>query len=447
MPQSARHSLRSFHRSSSPPLTPGRAQVRIDRIGAEADGLARLPDGIRLFVPGTLPGESVLATPLAPRGGGWHAEAATIIAPSPARVAPPCPHFGACGGCALQHWREADYRAWKADLLRHALASAGIPPPEPTAFVPGLPGERRRLDFAVRRSGERAVLGLHAPRSQEVIDLAGCLVLHPALMALIAPLRRLLPGLRCIRREASVIANLLGSGPDLLLRVDAEPSAQDRAALVGFARAHDLPRLSVAAGQAPAEAVCLLRPPSTSLSGVPVVPPAGAFLQATVAGEAAIVAAVLAGLPQKRTARFRVAELYAGCGTLTFALAPHVRVAAFEGDAHALAALRHAANHATLAGRVEPVRRDLARQPLAARELAGFGAVVLDPPHAGAAAQVAQIAAARVPTVIYVSCNPATLSRDARMLTDAGYGLQAATAIDQFLYSPRLESVCVFRAG
>ncbi|MBS0639650.1 MAG: RsmD family RNA methyltransferase, partial [Proteobacteria bacterium] len=193
--------------------------------------------------------------------------------------------------------------------------------------------------------------------------------------------------------------------------------------------------------------LCQFRPAATVLSGVEVRPPPGAFLQATREGEAAIVAAVTAGLPPRLPGRARIADLYAGCGTLSFALAGFARVAAFEGDAASVHALKDAANRAALAGRVEAVQRDLARQPLAAKELAGFAAVVLDPPHAGAPAQVAQIAASSVPTVIYVSCNPATLGRDAAELRQAGYRLTAATAIDQFLWSARLEAVCVFRRG
>jgi 23S rRNA (uracil1939-C5)-methyltransferase len=149
---------------------------------------------------------------------------------------------------------------------------------------------------------------------------------------------------------------------------------------------------------------------------------------------------VLDALPAKG----RIAELFAGCGTITFALAQRVRVAAWEGDAASVSALRAAANHAGLAGRVTVTQRDLTRQPLQAKELSGFAAVVLDPPFAGAAIQVTQIAAAKVPVVIYVNCNPTTLARDARLLSQAGYRLQAATPIDQFLWSTRLESVCVF---
>ena len=189
----------------------------------------------------------------------------------------------------------------------------------------------------------------------------------------------------------------------------------------------------------------MLRPPETRLSGVTVRPPSGAFLQATAEGEAAIVAAVLQGLPQRITSKTRVAELYAGCGTLTFALAAAVRVFAFEGDTAAVGALKQAINQYGLSGRIEVAQRDLARQPLSAKELAGFAGVVLDPPHAGAAAQIGQIAAAGVPVVVYVNCNPATSGRDARCCAARDIASTPCTAIDQFLWSARLESVCIFR--
>ncbi len=432
----------------SPPRKPPLpATVGIERVGSEGDGIGRLPDGTPLYIPLTLPGEHVLARPLRSRGDGWHAAAETIGAASAARVEPPCRHFGRCGGCVLQHWRDAEYRAWKSGLLSFALRQAGFAPPDPLPFLPGLPGERRRLDFAVRRTAGRIVLGLHGARSAEVTDLTDCLVLHPALMALIPPLRTLLLGVKAIRREASVVINLLDAGPDMLLRTDGTLSFDDRSLLTAFATDHGLPRISCAEAGAPPETTGLLRPPLTAMSAVSVRPPPGAFLQATAEGEAAIVNAVLAGLPAKATARTRVAELYAGCGTLTFALAQKVRVAAYEGDAPTFAALRQAVNQGGLAGRVEVAQRDLARQPLWAKELGAFAAVVLDPPHAGAAAQVAQIAAAGVPAVVYVNCNPATLGRDAKVLKGAGYVLAAATAIDQFLWSARLESVCVFARG
>lgn len=419
--------------------------VRIVRIGAEGDGVGRLASGAAVYVPGALPEETVLVRPLRARGDGWLAEADAIQAASPARAEPPCGHFGRCGGCALQHWQDTGYRTWKAGLVGAALRQAGFDPPDPVPFRHGLPGERRRLDFAARRLGRRILLGLHATRSTEIEDLTGCLVLHPTLQALLPPLRALLADLTALRRQASVIVNLLDSGPDLLLRTDAPPSLADRTALTAFAAAHGVPRVSCAQGHEPPETIALLRPAETRLSGIAVRPAPGAFLQATEAGEQAIVAAVMAGLPTKLAGRARIAELYAGCGTLTFALAGAARVQAWEGEAAAVAALRQAVNQSGLAGRVEATQRDLARQPLTAKELTGLAAIVLDPPHAGAEPQIGAIAAAAVPCVIYVSCNPAALGRDARALRAAGYRLDAVTAIDQFLYSARVESVAVFR--
>jgi 23S rRNA (uracil1939-C5)-methyltransferase len=433
-------SMRSPSRKPPPP-----AAVVIERVGVEGDGVGHLSDGTAVYVPRALPRERVLVEPVRSRGDGWLAHLAAIEQSDSARVAPPCQHFGLCGGCVLQHWRDAEYSAWKQALLEHALIRSGFPSLPPISLLRGLPGERRRLDFAVRRAQGRVILGLHTAGSPEVVDLSDCLVLHPVLMALIPELRTLLAGLGTIRREGSAIANLLDAGPDLLLRTDAPLSTDDRSALTAFARAHGLARLSWAMGKDTPETICQFRPAATALSGVEVRPPPGAFLQATEAGEAAIVAAVRAGLPDKLPARARIAELYAGCGTLSFALAPQARISAYEGDAATFGALQDAANRAGLAGRVDPVRRDLARQPLSAKELAPFTVVVLDPPHAGAAAQISQIAASTIRTVIYVSCNPATLGRDAMVLRDAGYGLTAATAIDQFLWSARLESVCVFR--
>lgn len=414
-------------------------ETAIERLGTDGDGVGRAPDGAPLYVAGTLPGEVVRATELRRRGGAWVADAAAILRASPARVAPPCPLFGRCGGCRLQHWDDAAYADWKTARLADALARAGYPgaPLGPLARTP--PGSRRRMDLALRRVGEAVTLGLHERRGGRIVDLVGCRILHPALLALLPPLRSLLAGLACLSREGSAILNLLDDGADLLLRTDAALTAGDRAALAGFAASHGLPRIAWALRDDTPETASLLRAPAVRFGALHVTPPPGAFLQPSAEGEASIAAAVLDGLPD-RPARPRVVELYAGSGTLTGRLAGRARVVAYEGDAAAAAALRAAAGgHG-----IEVARRDLARQPVRAAELAGAGAVVLDPPYGGAAAQVAEIALARPARVIYVSCNPAALARDAWTLRGAGYALLAATPVDQFLWSAELESVLVF---
>jgi len=405
-------------------------------MGAAGDGIARLA-GETFFLPFTLPGETVFARPLARRAGGWAARAERILDPSGERAAPLCRHFGGCGGCALQHWDDEAYAAWKRGLLVGALQRAGYQHPAVAGLRRSPPRSRRRMDLAMRRIGAAVQVGLHERHGQAVVDVLECHVLHPALFALVAPLRLLLGGLGLLRREGSAMVNLLDTGPDLLLRSDVPPDVTDRTKLTAFARRHGLARIAWAPGPGrAAEPICVLRPCIVSLSGQVVGMPPGAFLQATAEGEAAITAAVLGAVP----ARSRVVELHAGCGTITHALAEVARVAAYEGDAEACAALRRSIG----ARPITVTQRDLAHRPLTAREFSGANAVVLDPPHAGAAAQMPALAASDVPVVVYVSCNPATLARDARMLREAGYQLISAVPIDQFLWSARLESVAVF---
>lgn len=428
---------------SREPLPPP-CETAIARLGSEGDGIGTHPEtGAPLFLPFTLPGERVRAVATHKRGEGW-AGTAEVLEAAPARVAAPCPHFTACGGCAVQHMDDAAYAGWKRGLLEAALARAGFAdvPVAPLRRTP--PGGRRRMDLAIRRIPGGVAVGLHAPRSERVIDIGGCAVLAPALSALIPALRALLRTLGTPRREGSAVVNLLDSGADLLLRLDAVPGLPDRTRLAAFAAAQRVARISVQVGRGPVEPVAVPVPAETRLSGVAVRPPPGGFLQASAEGEAAIVEAVLAGLPEKLAGKARIAELYAGSGTLTFALAQRARVAAYEGDGPALAALQEAVRRGGLAGRVEAFARDLAQGPLSEGELAGFACVVLDPPHAGAAAQVARIAASKVSRVVYVSCNPAALGRDAAVLRGAGFRLVSAVPIDQFLWSARLESVCVF---
>jgi 23S rRNA (uracil1939-C5)-methyltransferase len=190
------------------------------------------------------------------------------------------------------------------------------------------------------------------------------------------------------------------------------------------------------------EPVIILAPPVISFSGVPVEPPPGAFLQASGAGEDAILAAVIAGLP-KLTGKSRITELYAGSGTISFALAQHARVEAFEGDAAAAAALERAINTNVLAGRMHVEHRDLHRRPLQAADMAKSAAVVLDPPYAGATTQMRFLAASKVKRILYISCNPDALAVDAAQLHRVGYAVLVATPIDQFPYSENVESVVV----
>lgn len=428
-----------------------RLALDITALGAAGDGIGRDDAGRTVFVPRSLPGERWQACVTGRRGEALLALPETLLgAPSAERVEPPCPHVGACGGCALQHWQAAPYLEWKRAKLVDALARAGFPDAPIAGTVATPPGTRRRADLAIRRAGDGGIrLGFHAAGdARAVTDIAVCPVLDPRLVALLDPLRAVLKRLgTALRREGSAVLNLLDTGPDLLLRTDGPLDAAGRAALAGFADAHGLPRIAWARGEDPPETAAQRGPVGLRIGPATVAPPPGAFLQASPAGEAAIRDAVLAALPPRLSPRAVVAELFAGIGTLTFPLAARgLRVAAFEGAAEAVQALAAAAGAAGIGG-VTATRRDLVRQPLLVKELAAFPVIVLDPPFAGAAEQVALIARARVPRVVYVSCNPAALARDAAMLARAGYRVAAATPVDQFLWSPHLESVTAFAPG
>ncbi len=357
----------------------------------------------------------------------------------PEPATPPCRHFGACGGCTAQHIPPATQHAAKRERLRAALAQAGFPaaPLAPLVAIPM--GTRRRVDLAAMRVGGALRLGFHAPRSRDVVDIAECPLAHPTIEALIPKLRDLLARLAAFHKTGSVLVNLLDTGADIAITLDAPATAADRARLVAFAREHDLPRISLAD-----EPVLLQRPPILHCAGLAVTIPPGAFLQPTTEGEAAIRAAVLAGLPPKLTRKSQIVELYAGIGTLTGPLAEAARIHAVEGNQPAIAALDAAARAAGLAGRITTETRDLARRPMTARELSSAAAIVLDPPFDGAAPQIRAIAESKVKRIVYVSCNPDALSRDATPLRRAGYDITAATPIDQFPASPHLESVIVF---
>ena len=409
-------------------------ELEIDSLGARGDGVAT-HDGAKLFVPFTLAGERVRAR----RIGEDRAALVEILSNSPDRVAPECRHFGTCGGCALQHLDSSAYADWKVAQLRAALAPRGLHDVPVAPLVRVSPATRRRAEFAARRVKGHVTLGFHARLSHAIVDMQECRVLDPVLVALVAPLRDLFQGLSAIA-WADIMATRTDTGIDLLFTLDAAPERKSIAALIEFANARDLARVSWRKSASP-ELLIERRKPQISFGGIAVDLPSGAFLQAAPEAEAAIVDLVVRSVGKAK----RVIDLYAGCGTLTFPLTRNAQVHAIEGQAELVAALDTAARRARVGPRVRAERRDLTRRPLLANELAEANAIVFDPPREGAREQTAHLAQSRVKTIVGVSCNPATFARDARVLIDAGYALEQVTPVDQFLWTPHLELVGVFR--
>ena len=414
--------------------------VVIEALGARGDGIARLDD-VRAFVPLTLPGDRLTVRLGAPREGGFAAEPLAWHEQAP-RAAPRCPHFGACGGCQLQHLEPAADVAWQRAQVAAALARRGLdriaiepPPPMPPAI-------RRRARIAFQRHGGRIALGFRARAGHEVVDVLACALVLPAMAGLLPPLRAALADLPLAARAGEVMVTATDSGLDLVLLSAASPGLADREGIAALAEAQDLARVSWqrAAGAEP-EVIVARRPVWISFEGVPVALPPGAFLQASAQAEAHIRAAVCDAIGDIAT----VADLFAGCGTFGLPLAAgSCRVHAVDAQADMLKALTGAARAAGFGDRVTAEARDLDRAPLAGPELDRFSAVILDPPRAGARVQAQALAASKVARVAMVSCNPASFSRDARILTDGGFALTGIRLIDAFLWSAQIELVGSF---
>jgi 23S rRNA (uracil1939-C5)-methyltransferase len=401
-------------------------EVEIARLGAGGDGVVEDISG-PIYVPFTLPGERVVIT-LEP--GSDRGALLEVLAPSPDRVAPVCPYFGACGGCSLQHMERGAYLAWKREQLAAALKARGLSIEiEPVRPVPL--GSRRRAALALGRDKNGAVLGYRRARSHDLIDVSTCPVLTPSMSNSLAKLKPALAPLLGGKREARVTVTETGSGLDVLL----EGARPNPAAIGTFAA--QAGALGVARLTADGESISLGGALEVDLSGAKVKLPPGAFLQASRESEAELVKLTREGTEGAK----RVADLFAGLGTFTFALARTSAVDAYEADEATLAALAEAARRTP---KLKPVRtfvRDLFRSPLGAKELDPYDAVVFDPPRAGAAAQAEALAKSRIPMLVAVSCNSGTLARDLRILVDGGYRISRVVPVDQFLFSPHVEVV------
>jgi 23S rRNA (uracil1939-C5)-methyltransferase len=402
--------------------------VTIERLGHQGDGIAPGP----VFVPRALPGEVAEGEVAAGR-----MDAPAIVTPSPDRRRAPCQHYASCGGCALMHATDGFVVAWKSDVVRTALAAQGLPAPI-SAIHTSPDRSRRRAVFAGRRTKKGAAVGFHGRASQTLVDLADCRLLLPSLQETLPALRAITALGASRSAELALTATVTEGGVDLSVAGGKPLDAALFTALAAIAAGSDLARLTW-----DGDIVAARRPAMQRFGGAAVEPPPGAFLQATREGEEALLAAVCRSIGAVR----RVVDLFSGAGTFTLPLARSADIHAVEGEGSMLAALDRAVRHTPGLHRVTTETRDLFRRPLLPDELNRFGAIVLDPPRAGAEAQTRQIALARVGTVAYVSCNPVTFARDARLLADAGFALDGIEIVDQFRWSTHVELVGAFRRG
>ncbi len=398
--------------------------LRIEDMGRRGEGIAR-HQGRAIFIPGTLPGEEVTAS-----GEGERMALTSLERASPDRVAPFCKHYGRCGGCQLQHWREEPYRAWKASRITEALAARGLSATVSDCIDAHGAG-RRRVSLHVRRNEKTVTAGFMEARTHTLLDIDECPILEPALDRVFDIGRAL--GTKLGDCDVAVTATM--TGLDVSVRAERKLLAREHGNLAGFVSALNLARLSIN-GEVIATAV----PPRLKLGKAEVALPPGSFLQATALGEETLATLVLEGVGKAKS----VADLFCGIGPFAFRLAERAKVEAFDSDRAAIAAVDAAARVTPGLKPIAAAVRDLFREPLVPNEMKSFDAVVFDPPRAGAEAQAKQLARSGVKTVVAVSCDAGSFARDADILTGGGYALKRVTAVDQFKWSSHVEIVALF---
>jgi 23S rRNA (uracil1939-C5)-methyltransferase len=416
--------------------------VTITRLGLRGDGIAESPDG-PLYVAGALPGETVRARIGAKRSDGFAATLEEIITPSPDRVTPPCPHFGTCGGCATQSLSDEAYLAWKQEMVVSSVRRAGLDPTLVAPMQRTPSNSRRRAEFAAfrpRAKGAKTFFGFHARASNMVVNLETCLIVRPAIAALIPRLRDTLSDIVPPGARWDVLVTEVDNGLDLQISANHVPGPDASMELAMFAEREDLARVSWHDDKG-VEPIAVRRAPVLSLSDINVEIPSGTFLQASAEAEK-----ILSGLVCAAVQGSRIVDLYCGVGTFALPMAAGgANVFAVDGDAPAVEAMARAAGKAGFGGQISTEVRDLVRRPMMAPDLKKFDTLVFDPPRAGASAQVAEIVKSSVPRVVAVSCNPATFAKDAAALVKGGFKLEAVIPVDQFVWSGHVELVAAFQ--
>ncbi|MGR3502137.1 class I SAM-dependent RNA methyltransferase [Pseudaestuariivita sp.] len=400
-------------------------EITIQRLGHLGDGIAEGP----IFAARTLPGEVVTGTL-----DGTRLEQPKIVTPSEDRVKAPCRHYASCGGCAVMHASDAFVAAWKRQIVVDALAAHRVKA-EVLETQTSPVQSRRRATFSVRRTKAGALVGFHGRASETVLAVPECQLVTPGLRAAF-PALEALGQLLCARKgEVAMTVTETESGLDVSAGPGKALDGPMRAALGQLAGQFGLARLTC-----DGELVAQAEPPRLAFDGIAVIPPAGAFLQATSHGEQALRRVVM-----DLTAGAKlIVDLFAGCGTFALPLARMAEVHGVEGDRAMTDALLAGWRGATGLKRVTAEARDLFRRPLMPDELKGFDAAVIDPPRAGAEAQVAELARSDVPVIAHVSCNPATFARDAATLIAAGFAMGPVHVVDQFRWSAHVEVVAGF---
>lgn len=408
-------------------------RLAIDHVGHFGDGVAVI-NGANIYVPYALGGETVEVLPSP--GHPDRRALAHIIAASPERIDPFCPHFGTCGGCAIQHWQPDAYRNWKRNLVIEMFSHAGIDC-EVGELIDAHGTGRRRMTLHARQSPQGILrVGFAAAGRHEIITIDHCPILDPAMHGAIEAANEIAELLKPVSKPLDIQVTAADNGLDVDVRGSGPLGTALLSSLSKLAERHNLARLT-----RHSELVIMRKPPVVRVGKAQVTLPPGSFMQPTALGEETLAELAFARAKGAK----HIADLFCGFGPFAFRLAEKFKVSAFDSDAGAIVALQNAVK---LTQGLKPIRaetRDLFRRPLMPQELRDYDGVVFDPPRQGARAQSQQLAASRIALVVAVSCNPATFARDARILIDGGFKLDSVTPVDQFRHTPHVELVARFR--
>lgn len=392
----------------------------IIRVAARGDGVT----ASGRHVAGAAPGDRLVAD-------------GTLV-PGPHHVTPPCPHFNACGGCSLQHLDDLALADFVRERVTGPLTARGIFAADLRPVHLSPPHSRRRVSLRFSRQGATVTLGFAGEASHDLVNIQHCDIMTSALVNVVTGTRKLLKTWPKPRISGQVTLTQIDQGIDVLITGLEPGSLTEHELLTGFAKSYGLARLAIDQGYGP-ETQYEPVPATVCFGEVAVGFAHGAFLQATADGEAALVAAAREALAGCNM----VADLFAGLGSFAFQLsAPGRKIYAAEAARDPLLALTRAGHAGQLAVFAE--HRDLFRNPLQADMLNRFDGLVLDPPRAGAEAQIATIAQSALKRLCYVSCNPATFARDAKTLCDSGFELRTLWPVGQFRWSTHVELASLF---
>lgn len=407
---------------------------QITAIGIDGDGLAEVEDQ-KYYIPFTAPGDVVDFEVIKEKKRS-RLVVSGFETLSPLRVAPPCIHFGDCGGCKLQHLNEKTYRDYKVGLLRRALDFHGVEALEwnPLHIIP--PRRRRRISLTFAHWHEGMMIGYMRRGTKQIIDNKECHLILPEIESMIPKIRQFLAEIFQTRENGTLDILRTSMGLDVNLKTAylKNPNLEQTERLTDFARENNFARLLLNY-----KPVVTFREPTVNFSGVDVAVEAGKFLQASDDADTFMLKQVEAYMPENIT---RGVDLFSGRGTFTFLMGKKAPTDAFECENDAITALQSAAKRANLP--INVMKRDLFNAPLSAQELGQYDFIFVDPPRAGALAQVEEIALSSLKNVVYISCNPASFARDAQVLCGAGFKLSSVTPLDQFLWSEHLEVIGKF---